>query len=72
MNNGAIKNDGILSKAASPLFFAERSLALKPAEEISLRRQTVTVTGRLKQLDLGYHLELLQGKKGRVTNIRTI
>lgn len=63
MNNGATKKEGILSKAAAPFFLAEQSLSLKPAEESPLRRQTVAVTGRLEQLDLSYHLKLLQGKR---------
>lgn len=60
MDNGAIKKEGILSKAAVPLFLTELTLALKPAEERRIRSQTVAVTGRLEQFDLGYHLKLLQ------------
>lgn len=62
MDNGAIKKEGILSKAAVPFFLTELKLALKPAEECRIRSQTVAVTGRLEQLDLGYHLKLLQRK----------
>lgn len=60
MDNGEIKKEGILSKAVVPLLLTELTLALKPAEECRVRGQTVAVTGRLEQFDLGYHLKLLQ------------
>lgn len=63
MDNGAIKKEGILSKAAVPFLLTELSLALKPAEESRLWSQTVAVAGRLEQLDLSYHLELLQRQR---------
>lgn len=63
MENGAMKREGIQRKAAVPLLLAELGLALKPAEESRLRSQTVAVTGRLQQLDLGYHLKLLRGQR---------
>lgn len=44
-----------------PFLITQPGLALKPAQKGSLRGQTVAVTGRLEQLDLGDHLKLLQG-----------
>lgn len=44
-----------------PFLITQPSLALKPAQKGRLRGQTVAVTGRLEQLDLGDHLKLLQG-----------
>lgn len=61
MDNGATRKEGVLSKASVPFLLAELNLALKPAKESRLRSQTVAVTGRLQQLDLGYHLKLLHG-----------
>lgn len=61
-----------MSKAAAPFLLAEQDPALKPAEEGWLRGQTVAVTSRLQQLDLGDHLKLLwEDKKGTVPNIRS-
>lgn len=63
MDNGAIKKDGSLSKVAVPLLLTEKNLALKPAEESRVWSQTVAVAGRLEQLDLSDHLELLQRQR---------
>lgn len=65
-----MKREGIQRKAAVPLLLTELSLALKPAEESRLRSQTVAVTGRLQQLDLSDHLELLQGKREGYRSVR--
>lgn len=43
-----------------PLLLAELRLAPEPAEEGGVSAQAVAVTGRLQQLDLSDHLELLQ------------
>lgn len=43
-----------------PFLITQPSLALKPAQKGRLWGQTVAVTGRLEQLDLGDHLKLLQ------------
>lgn len=63
MDNGANMTEGVLIKAAVPLLLAELRLTLKPTQESRLRAQTVAVTGRLQQLDLCDHLELLQGHR---------
>lgn len=55
-----------------PLLLAELSLALEPAEERLLRSQTVAVTGRLEQLDLSYHLELLRSQRENTTSVRSL
>lgn len=46
-----------------PFLLAVLRLALEPAEESRVGRQTVAVTGRLEQLDLSYHLKLLQRER---------
>lgn len=43
-----------------PLLLAVLGLALEPAQEGRVSTQTVAVTRRLQQLDLSYHLKLLQ------------
>lgn len=60
MVNGAIRKEGLLTDALVPFLLTELRLVLEPAEERRIRRQTVAVTGRLQQLDLGDHLKLLQ------------
>lgn len=53
-------------EAAVPFLLTELSLALKPAQEGRLRGQTVAVAGRLEQLDLRDHLELLRRRGEKV------
>lgn len=48
-----------------PFLITQPSLALEPAQKGGLGGQTVAVAGRLQQLDLGDHLELLQGPSPR-------
>lgn len=52
-----------LGRAVVPFLLTELGLTLKPAEKSRVWSQTVAVTGWLEQLNLSYHLKLLQRPK---------